>query len=239
MEEDADLTALNNTLRTLGKQSGRVDANNCIDTPTLCVDSTNDRVGIGTSAPDVGLHVVGSSVTMQTGGREVLIGTSTTSGVYSIKVNTDGSLLFAVHEIEVTTGAGYGSTNTVIRRFATTKKSNGTAITYADSSTAGGSFTINEAGVYAITYRDANDPGAAFPFGLSVNSNQLTTGVASITAAHMLDYAIAPATSANWPAQLSVIRHFSAGDVVRAHNAATLPTSTTAAATTFRITKLP
>lgn len=36
-----------------------------------------------------------SSVTIQTDGREVLIGTSTTSGVYSIKVETDGDVLFS------------------------------------------------------------------------------------------------------------------------------------------------
>lgn len=50
--------------------------------------------------------------------------------------------------------SGYGSTNTRFRRFTTTVTNQGSDITYADSVTLGGLFTVNVPGRYAISYTD-------------------------------------------------------------------------------------
>jgi len=117
------------------------------------------------------------------------------------------------HEVIVHTGNGFGSTNTKIRRFTTTLTSIGTAITYADSATNGGTFTINETGLYSVFYGDSS-AGGSLEVGISQNSNQLTTNIDSINIANRLGWITA--TSAN---QWNVTRIFkaTAGDVIRAH----------------------
>ncbi len=85
--------------------------------------------------------------------------------------------LMTKSEIMVSSGNGYGSSNTRVRRWTTTSLSVGSGITYADSATLGGSFTINEAGVYAITAIDG-DTGT---FGVTVNGSALSTNVSTLT----------------------------------------------------------
>lgn len=117
------------------------------------------------------------------------------------------------HEIIVNTGNGYGSTNTLIRRFATTQTSVGTDITYADSSANGASFTINTTGIYALSYTER--PSSTGYFGISVNSTQLSTSIDSITDSNRI------ALSANGASlqatSVSVTTRLASGDVVRAH----------------------
>lgn len=117
------------------------------------------------------------------------------------------------HEVVVHTGNGRGSTNTAIRRFTTTLTNVGTAITYADSATLGASFTINETGLYSISYSDT-DAGSAIYFGASLNSAQLTTSLQTITAANRLVGAIC--SSGATPNCSRVVR-LTVGDVVRPH----------------------
>lgn len=112
----------------------------------------------------------------------------------------------------VHTGNGYGSTNTKIKRFTTVQRSIGTAITYADSATLGGSFTINEDGVYAISFSD--EATSATISGISLNSNQLTTDIQSISASTRLAI---QANSSDVRANMAVTVVLAAGDVVRAH----------------------
>lgn len=115
--------------------------------------------------------------------------------------------------ITVTTGNGYGSTNTKIRRYTTTLASSGTAITYADSATLGATFTINVAGLYEIFTVDTKGAASAI-FGASVNSAQLTTNIQSITAANRIVYS----TSLNGAVSpVSRTVRLAAGDVVRPH----------------------
>jgi len=128
--------------------------------------------------------------------------------------------------------AGYGSTNTVIRRFTNVITNVGSDITYADSATLGGSFTIVNAGVYAITttYSHSADTNQ----GISVNSAQLTTDVSTITAANRLvsarDGAASGVVLCSWTGYLS------AGDVIRAHGDAAAVGN--AALATFTITRI-
>jgi hypothetical protein len=77
-------------------------------------------------------------------------------------------------EVTVDTGNGYGSTNTKIRRFSNIRKNVGSAITYADSSTLGGTFTINEVGIYSITYCDKSTTTTQ-AIAIVVNGTALTT----------------------------------------------------------------
>jgi len=57
--------------------------------------------------------------------------------------------------VKVNTANGYGSTNTRIRRFTNVIINTGSDITYADSATLGGSFTINTTGIYSISFSDS------------------------------------------------------------------------------------
>ena len=138
------------------------------------------------------------------------------------------------HEIVVTSGNGHGSTNTKIRRYTTTQSSVGSAITYADSASNGASFTINSAGIYAITTRDASSTSAP-QYGISLNSTQLTTNIQNITAANRLCFYIPYST--NCPADITVVVSLAVNDVIRPHNDGSAD-NTTAAYVGLRIRKI-
>lgn len=138
------------------------------------------------------------------------------------------------HEVVVHTGNGFGSTNTQIRRFTTTLTNVGTAITYADSATLGASFTINENGIYAITFvGQGGGAGVDTYVGISLNTNQPTTGIELITAANRLGVATATTFGS-----ISRVQKLSIGDVIRPH--CTLPGNAVnaQAATMFSIRKV-
>lgn len=129
--------------------------------------------------------------------------------------------ILARTHLRVNTGAGHGSTNTRIRRIETSEVAVGTSATVSHSATAGTSFTIVRPGLYAIGYGDSHSGNAIF--GISLNSAQLTTTIASITATNRLSIS---SVSASFNSSASV-RWLSAGDVVRPHTDAG-PTSTDA-----------
>jgi hypothetical protein len=139
------------------------------------------------------------------------------------------------HEVVVTAGNGHGSTNTTIRRFTTTQSSAGTDITYADSSTNGASFTINRAGLYAITYIDGQSANAGIEHGISVNSSQLTTAISGITAADRLG--ITGNSAAGSLGSITVIASLALNDVIRPHTDGT-QNLTAAGDTIFRIRRI-
>jgi hypothetical protein len=116
-------------------------------------------------------------------------------------------------ETSYTTGAGWGSTNTKIRRIETVEAATSKAVAYATSAANGSSWTILEDGTYEINYVDAR-VGGVEAFGISVNSNQLTTQIDTITASHRKAYAHNVSGNA-----MSITRtvKVSAGDVVRPH----------------------
>jgi len=119
----------------------------------------------------------------------------------------------------VHTGNGYGSTGTKIRRWSTVKHNVGTAITYSDSASNGGSFQISEAGYYSIVRTDYLGAGSV-NIGLSVNSNQLSTQLGSITSSHYLNNAASGA--ANLSGIVAWTDYFEVGDVIRAHDSGTV-----------------
>lgn len=134
-------------------------------------------------------------------------------------------------QILVTTGAGHGSTNSNVRRIETAHTSFGKAITVTHSATDGTSFTINEDGIYSMSYADIGTGGIAF--GFSKNSAQLTTGVETITDANLLMLTFSPANQVgcvSWSGPLK------AGDVVRPHTDGT--PNNTSTRVRFNISKM-
>ena len=123
---------------------------------------------------------------------------------------------FPRSEVYVDSCNGHGSTATKVRRFnVTPKKATGTAITYADNATNGGSFTINEAGVYTIHYSDYRT-GGTMCIAVSVNASSLTTNACTLTYANgrrlgTNQTVAGTATMMSWTGILA------ASDVVRAH----------------------
>lgn len=115
--------------------------------------------------------------------------------------------------VRVNTSNGHGSTNTGIRRFLNTVTNTGGEITYVDSATLGGSFTIGVTGTYAISYSDSFS--GAHDFGISLNSTQLATAFAAIAVADRLNHGTTGAAS--FALTVSATLRLSAGDVIRAH----------------------
>lgn len=130
------------------------------------------------------------------------------NGVYGIPKS-------GYHEIYVTGGNGYGSASTLIRRYTNTVKLLGQAITYKDDAIVGGSFTINQTGIYAITMSD--DLTTTGAFGISVNTTQPATGISSLTnTSERLSYSnIGAGSFAAGPSTILTI--LNTGDVVRGH----------------------
>lgn len=121
------------------------------------------------------------------------------------------------HEVTVYAGNGHGSTNTKIRRFTSTLRSVGTAVTYADSATLGASFTINESGLYEIYYQDEFLSASQFSYGATVNSAELTTNILSTAIANRLLCGVNTLGGTAVPVPFTRTVRLTAGDVVRAH----------------------
>ena len=146
------------------------------------------------------------------------------------------SAAFINSKIRLHTGNGHGSTNTKIRRFSTTIDYDGVGITYDDSATDGGLFTIEKTGRYSIDYVD-QATGGQEDLGLSLNSTELTTDISAITTVDRLDLTQASSAggvdqnSSHWTGKLSK------GDKIRAHTGATniLSGSTRATITITRL----
>ena len=114
--------------------------------------------------------------------------------------------------VRLNTSNGYGSTNTLIRRFTNIVTNQGSDITYADSATLGGSFTINTTGVYAVSHTDAGTSCC----GLSLNTTQPTTAISTLTTPSqcLAIGVLASFGNAIWTGYLP------SGSVVRAHHQA-------------------
>ncbi len=117
------------------------------------------------------------------------------------------------NSLRVTTGNGYGSTATKIRRFTTIEEHIGSAISYTDSSTDGASFTINTSGLYTISFSDCFGGGANL--GVSRNASSLTTDVASLAVGERL--AIEGTSGGSEPASFAITKYLNAGDIIRPH----------------------
>lgn len=169
------------------------------------------------------LNSNGANVTVEAGDMAYIESDGTT--VYVNIIKKSGASVVAGagdHYVTVHTGNGFGSTNNKIRRFTTTLGSAGSAITYADSATLGASFTINEAGDYAISYLDVPASSAGV-FGISRNSNQLTTSIESLTVGHAI---AVQGNNVNLRVTLTATVRCAVNDVIRAHTDGTQTNTT-------------
>ena len=156
----------------------------------------------------------GSTVVAVTSTGVAVTGTLAATGAVSGTTGTfTGAVTTPLSYVRLNTANGYGSTNTVIRRFTNIVDNVGVDITYADSATLGGTFTINTTGVYNVSYSDQYT--AANRLGVSLNSTQLTTGITSITTANRLTNT--ETAGANYSSCCSATFYATASSVVRAH----------------------
>ncbi len=128
----------------------------------------------------------------------------------------------ARHSVDSDTGNGHGSTDTKIRRI-TNSTTVGTAITVANSAGNGNTYTINEEGMYFMSYDDSDSTGGR-AMGISLNSAELTTSVASIVVATKL--ALTMGIGANAVGFCSALKRLSPGDIVRPHTVGTMDGTT-------------
>lgn len=112
--------------------------------------------------------------------------------------------------VRVDTANGYGSSSSKARRFTNMRLNAGGAITYTDSATEGAYFTINEDGIYHISYTDSFTGQEAF--GITVNAPH-STDILSLP----LDKVLANSTTsdANFNDNISWQGKLKAGDIVR------------------------
>jgi hypothetical protein len=121
--------------------------------------------------------------------------------------------------VRLYTANGYGSTNTGVRRWTTTVINQGGDITYADSSTLGGSFTIINNGIYSISYSD--NFTAAGDLCISKNAT-LLTGLPTTLSEVLAEATTSAAATRN---NCSVTLSLSAGDIIRAQTGGTAASS--------------
>lgn len=140
-------------------------------------------------------------------------------------------------QVWVNTPNGHGSTNTAIRTFSNTVVNVGSDITYTSSATNGDSFTINTTGLYSITYSDGASTQGNF-YGLSRNSNQLTTSIDSINSAHFILDTANPTAVDSYSIPLSITIQLASGDVIRAHTDANNNMNSTDKRAFFNITRV-
>lgn len=136
--------------------------------------------------------------------------------------------------IRMSLANGYGTTNTNIRRFTNVAVTQGTDITYSDSTTLGASFTINTTGVYAIVYVD-QFTGAAY-MGLSLNTTHPTASITTFLPPEQLA-AVVSSTTANYANSASSTLYLTSGSVIRAHTDASA-SGTMTGACQFTITRV-
>ena len=236
----ASAPSLTRSARTSNTILGTADKGKLIDITSGTFSQTFDAVATLGDGWWCYLRNSGTGVvTLDPNDAETIDGVATKAldPLQTVIVQCDGTALRTIplsgvgnHAVIVHTGNGRGSTNTCIRRFTTALTNVGTAITYADSATLGATFTINEAGLYAIQARDVLVAGGGV--GVSVNSTQLTTAIDSINVANRLSFVVAQA--ADTIGESTVVARLAAGDVVRHHANAFLNNTTDAVSFSIR-----
>lgn len=183
----------------------------------------------------------GNTVTCAAGDIVIVLAVSTTQ-FKLIRFRYDGlPAKTALDNMIILAGSNatpYGSVYTKIRRFAAVQQNTGTAFTYADSANNGGSVTINENGLYLVSANDYN-LNTQVTYGVTINTAQVTTDIASVNAVNVVSIASNTGTSGfNYCPAVSFIKCV-VGDVLRHHNGSNLGASTaTALLCNFQVIKI-
>ena len=189
------------------------------------ISATETAGGLSTSASDTNLTIV----------RQPDYGAFTPVGFGLATPTAAGLAVKPNSYIRINDSNGFGSTDTKIRRFSNEVANVGTGITRASTAANGDTFTINESGVYAISYTDGFNSATTISMGISLNSTELTTDIGSISADDRLGVAGAfPVNSfrnVSWTGPLVI------GDIIRPHGQ-TVGAGGTTEKSTFTITQL-
>lgn len=208
------------------------DENSLQSTTSISVASTSGSVLYSTSARSgVPIRLIGRiTVTEATAGTW-----ATSPSEVSVNINFPFKTNLNPSSVFVDTGNGFGSVNTKCRRYTSVRRNDGSAITYADSATLGATFTINEAGLYAITASDSSS--TANEWAITVNSSALTTDPGSISYAQGRRLLWHNFSASGFYVPGFIIERLVAGDVVRMQGQ-TGGVVGVAAAVSFEITKI-
>lgn len=228
---------------TLLETGHTISSNYTLSTGTSAVNvggvsvATGQALTVPTGEAVVSISTVGTpaanDVTPITTGTQIIYGNKTFAGAVTLTGTVAWTGQATPSMVRLNTANGYGSTNTKIRRFSGVVTNQGTDITYADSATLGASFTINTAGVYALTYSDQYS--VASDHGISLNTTAPTANFSAVAAGEVL--VGATSGSANWGIAASWTGFLPAGSVVRPHNQGTAA-GTAVAYCQFTITRV-
>ncbi len=139
-------------------------------------------------------------------------------------------------EIYLDAANGHGATNTKIRRWTNIVNNTGLDMTLTQDATNGDSITIVNGGLYHIDYKDNKSTGG-YEFGVSVNSNALTTAIGSVAYSTTNGRIIYGNGSTDGRNETGRSLRLLSGDVIRAHDDGTLDAST-AALSHFVVTRI-
>lgn len=128
---------------------------------------------------------------------------------------------------------GYGSTNTLIRRYSSVVSNTGSDITLNQSATLGDSFTINTAGMYAIVATDSFNTSANF--GIS-NTASVATPILNLSTSDRLGAVGTP--GADYVCQATFTGYLPAGAVIRTHTQLSFGASTNLQYSAFVIARI-
>lgn len=134
------------------------------------------------------------------------------------KASGKPNLIITNTKLDVMNGTpGVGSVNTRIRRFLTVNTNTGEGVdwTFTQSATLGDSVTILRSGVYSVYYNEFQMASNGY-FGISINSTQLTTSIATINTAHVFSSMMSSSTNYSAVSQ-SRTSYITASSVLRAH----------------------
>lgn len=132
-------------------------------------------------------------------------------------------------EIRLTDYAGYGSTATKIPYF-TNSSTSGTALTLTtNTATDGASITVNEDGIYNVTFSFGSPSGSSSHIAISKDAT-VTTNANSLSNTARLQYAqVATVAGVSFTPHVSWTGYLAAGSVIRPHTNADVPSVTAAA----------
>jgi hypothetical protein len=165
-----------------------------------------------------------NEVTIDANGSETIGGSLTRKLALqydSITIACDGSNWIVLQnnstsEVIVDGGNGHGSVSTKIRRFSNIRRAIGGAIAFSDAATTASVFTINEPGVYSITWTDRLTTADDF-MAITVNDSALTTNV-STPLTYAQGIRATSFTVSTRPGTISWTGRLAINDVVRMHS---------------------
>jgi hypothetical protein len=121
------------------------------------------------------------------------------------------------------TYAGYGSGDTMIFKYTNNPTNIGNFATHNHGSygTHGLEVTAQRSGLFAIQHMVLSANAGGSTTGTSINSNQLTTAITTITAANILH--LTYQNNSIYECSLTTVRRLNKGDVIRPHGDSAVP----------------